>query len=734
MLHAVVVQSPLAHARVRHRDASAALAQAGVVAVVFAEHIPGTNRVGPIFQDEPVLAEGEVHHVGMPVALVVAEEREQAEHAARLVQVDYEPLPAILSIEAALEAQSFLTSPHVIARGDLSEGFSRAAVIVSGETETPGQDHFYLETQCARAWELEGGHWHVVSSTQHPNEVQRMVARVLGLSANQVVCEVPRLGGGFGGKESQAANIACLAALGARVAGRPVSLWLRRHEDMAITGKRHPFLGAWRAGFAADGELLALEVSLWSDGGCSQDLSVAIMDRALFHLDNACYIPNLRFQGQVCRTHLPSNTAFRGFGGPQGMVMVEAAIAAGAEQLGMDPAELRRRNYYRPGRDRTPYGQLVPAPRLDRIHEELDRRCDYSGRRRAIEAENLRRATSRGPERWLRRGIALQPIKFGISFTNAPLNQAGSLVMIYADGSVQINHGGTEMGQGLHSKMLAVASAELGLPQTRLRLMNTSTDKVPNTSATAASSGADLNGQAVAEACRQLRGRMAAAMSPRLGCAPEELRFEQGELRAPSGQCLSFAEASLQCWLQQVNLSAVGFYRTPGIAYDRPAGQGTPFYYFAYGAAVIEVEVNGLTGEHRIRQVDVLHDVGDSLSPAIDVGQVEGALVQGLGWLSNEAVLYDARGRCLTRGPSTYKIPAAGDLPRAWRVELLEDAAQEGTIHGSKAVGEPPLMLAIGLIGALRQAIGAFGPGPVKLRLPATPEHTLLAIEAQRGG
>jgi xanthine dehydrogenase large subunit len=742
MLHAVFVPSPHAHARILGRDADLARTMPGVHAVLFHDDIPGDPRVGPIVHDEAVLADGIVHHTGMPVALVVADTREQAEAAAHAVVLHWEPLPATLTIDAAIESDSYLTEPHVIARGDAEAALAASDCVVSGEVRTPGQDHFYLETHCARAIPDEGGAWKIWSSTQHPTEVQRMVARVLGIGAHMVTCEVPRLGGGFGGKESQAANVAALAALGAHATGRPVSLWLDRATDMASTGKRHPFLARYRAGFDRDGRIRVLLAQLWSDGGFALDLSPAVMDRALFHLDNAYFLEALRFEGRCCRTNLPSNTAFRGFGGPQGVLVVESAMDAAAQALGMDPAEVRRASYYAtPDRSTAPYGQVVPDARIGALHARLAQTSEYVARRADIESEHARareaiaagRATP--AQRWLRRGIALVPVKFGISFTNAPLNQAGALVLVYADGTVQLNHGGIEMGQGLHTKMLAVCSDTLGVSLPRIRVLNTSTEKVPNTSATAASSGSDLNGQAVRDACETLRARIAPIAGDLLGCATAEVRFAGDAVHAPSGRTVPFAEVAATCWLRQVSLSATGFYRTPGIAYDKATGRGTPFFYYAWGAAVFEVELNGLTGEHVIRRVDVLHDVGDSLNPSLDIGQVEGAIVQGIGWLTNEEVLFRANGAVLTRGPSTYKVPAAGDVPGAFHVALLEHATQPGTIGGSKAVGEPPLVLAIGVVGALRHAVGGFSKvagAPVALGLPATPERLLGAVEAVR--
>jgi xanthine dehydrogenase large subunit len=525
-----------------------------------------------------------------------------------------------------------------------------------------------------------------------------------------------------------------MAALGAYVTGRPVKVWLNRDEDMRQTGKRHPFFSRFRAGFSEDGELLALDVNIFSDGGFSLDLSPAVMDRALFHLDGAYHISNVRFCGRVCKTHLPSNTAFRGFGGPQGVFVVEEAINRAAERLGIDPTTLRLRNLYGPApRNTTHFGQEVRHNRLPRIAGELLESSEYQRR-----AEEIARINAQN--KWVKRGIGLQLVKFGISFTNAILNQAGALLHIYADGTVQLNHGGTEMGQGLHTKMLTVCAHELGVPVESVRAMPTSTEKVPNTSATAASAGSDLNGQAVRGACDTLKQRMAPVACDLLGVSAERapmLTFAGGAVTDPERpeRSITFSELAKTCWLRRVSLSATGYYSTPGIQYDPVAGRGTPFFYFAFGGAVVEVEVHGLTGEHRVIRADILHDVGDSLVPSIDKGQVEGAFVQGLGWLTCEEVLFRADGTAVTTGPSTYKIPAFGDPPLDFRVALLEQASQPEVIHGSKAVGEPPFLLAIGAITALRRAIGAFGPPrqEVDLALPATPEAILRAVERARG-
>jgi xanthine dehydrogenase large subunit len=731
VLVAHLVTSPIAHGRILSLDVSDAASLDGIHAVLTVADVPGDPLIGPAVHDEPILASEMVHYIGQPVALVVGENYDVCREAARRVVVDYEPLPSILTIEDARANDAFLTEPHVIARGDLEDAFADSDVVVEAAYTNGAQNHFYLETQAALALPVEGGGIHVFSSTQHPTEIQKLVGLVLGLDRNKVVCEVPRMGGAFGGKESQASSFACYAALGVHHTGRPVKVWLNRDQDMSITGHRHPFSSRYKAGFDGEGRLKALEVELFSDGGWSLDLSHAIMDRALFHLDNAYYIPALKFVGRVCRTNLPSNTAFRGFGGPQGMLVVEDAINRFAERMGMDPAEVRRRNFYGPApRNRAPYGQEITDNHIARLTETLLTDADYDARRVQIDAFNA-------ANHHMIRGIGFQPVKFGISFTMSMLNQAGALVLVYTDGTVQLNHGGTEMGQGLHTKMLAVAAHELGVLVSDIRVMNTATDKVPNTSATAASSGSDLNGQAVLIAAREIRERMRPQAAEMLDTSDlEAIVFQGGRVFVPGYEHhgISFADLANACWFNQISLASTGYYRTPGISYDHATGQGTPFHYFAYGGAVVEVEVSTFTGEYRVKRVDIIHDVGDSLVPSIDVGQVEGGFIQGLGWLSMEEVLFDATGRSITVGPSTYKIPAMGDTPMDFRVALLERAKQPGVIHGSKAVGEPPLMLAIGVLTALRHAIASCGAAntEVSLEPPCTPEAVLRAVLRQR--
>jgi xanthine dehydrogenase large subunit len=723
MLVGLPIYSPHARAKIVRRDGTIARMLPGIHAVLFAADVPGDNLIGPIFHDETLFAEDEALCVGHTVALIVGESLAQCRAAAKSLDIGYEVLEPVLTIADAIAAEQFHTQPHRIARGDVDSAIEAASEVVRGTASSGGQDHFYLETQAALALPGEQGEMHVYSSTQHPTEIQKMVALVLGLNASDVVCEVPRMGGGFGGKESQATHWAAFAALGAQVTGRPCKVWLDRDRDMVQTGNRHPFWTRYEAAFDDSGRITALRAHIYSDGGFSIDLSGAVLDRAVFHLDNAYYLPVCELVGQVCKTNLPSNTAFRGFGGPQGMVVVEDAINRYAERTGQDPAVIRARNHYGDApRNTAPYGQEITQPRVDRIWQELSASSDYEQRRSEIDAFN---ATSR----WVKRGIAYQPVKFGISFTASVLNQAGALILIYTDGTIQLNHGGTEMGQGLHSKMLAICAHAFGVSTARIRAMNTRTDKIPNTSATAASSGSDLNGQAVQNACDQLLARMRPVAAELLGVDEDAVTFA-GDAVHGGGASVAFPELANACWVRQISLHSAGFYRTPGIHYDHATGSGEPFFYYAYGASVLEVEVNGLTGEHRLQRADILHDAGKSLIPSIDIGQVEGAFIQGYGWLTMEEVIYSDTGVLKTPGASTYKVPAMGDVPLQMNVSLLERADQFSTIHGSKAVGEPPFMLALGVVTALRHAIGSFSAngGEVELAIPATPEAILRAV------
>ena len=730
MLVGMAVPSPIARGRFTKRDITKAQAVDGVALMLTETGIPGHNDIAPFTHDEPLISAGEVFAIGQTVAFIVGESYAACRKAAAAIEWEWEEDEPILSVREAVKHGKYLTEPHVMKRGDVDKALSEAPLRFQGEVDTGGQDHFYLESHVALSVPEEDGTYRVYSSTQHPSEVQAKVAEVLGKRQYQIVVETKRMGGGFGGKETQGAIFAALAALGTLHTGRPVKVWLNRDQDMMQTGKRHPFYSTYDAGFDNDGNLLALKVDGYSDGGWSGDLSGPILDRYMFHLDNAYYIPNLHLTGRVAKTNLVSNTAFRGFGGPQGMVVIEQIMDRAAFKLGLDPAEIRQRNFYGDApRNMTQYWQEVPADRSQRIYDELIASSEYTQRRAAIDEFNKNST-------WVKRGIGYQPVKFGISFTNTMLNQAGALVLIYADGSVQLNHGGTEMGQGLHTKMLAVCAHELGVPMDHIRLMTTATDKVPNTSATAASSGSDLNGAAVQQACQILKGRLLPVAAQLLNASEEQVIFEDGWVYKDGDEAnkIQFSKVTMEAYVQQISMSSTGFYRTPGIKYDASIGRGKPFHYFAYGGAVLEVEVNGLTGEHRLLRVDILHDVGHSLVPSIDRGQIEGAFIQGLGWLTCEELIWSDKGFLRTHSPDTYKIPAVGEAPLDFRVHLLDRAAQDDVIHGSKAVGEPPFMLAIGVLSALQHAIGAYASQPKEFQLgiPATSEAVLRAIEDVR--
>ncbi|HEY8902495.1 MAG TPA: xanthine dehydrogenase molybdopterin binding subunit, partial [Chthoniobacterales bacterium] len=722
------VRSPHAHARILRIDTTRAAEMPGVVTVLTAGDVPGTNDVGCSRPDEILLADSVVEFHGHMVACVVGESEAACRAAADAVEVEYEPMPPIVTIAEAVAASSFHTEPNYIRRGDVRAALVAAPRKLSGHLDIGGQDHFYLETHAAWAEVLPDGGIFVSSSTQHPTEIQTIVAQVLGLQRNEVVVEAPRMGGGFGGKETQGNTWAALVALASWKTRRSVRIQLDRDLDMQLTGKRHPFHADFEVGFDEEGRVLAARVDLISNGGWSLDLSLPITDRALFHLDNAYYLPAVEFSGRVAKTNLVSNTAFRGFGGPQGMVVIEEIMDRIARTLGLPPETVRERNlYYGTGEtNTTPYGQEVGDNRIRELWSGVLSDADFTTRRRHVDEWNARHSMAK-------RGLAITPVKFGISFTFTPYNQAGALVLAYADGSVQVNHGGTEMGQGVHTKILGIAMRELGLPAEKIRMMATRTDKVPNTSATAASCGADLNGAAVSAACVKLKARLAVLAAKLLEAHPaDEPIFADGRVwfAATPEKSIGFAELCSKAHLERISLSATGFYKTPDIHWDRTLGKGRPFYYFAGGAAVSEVEVDGWTGMHRVRRVDILHDVGESLNPGVDRGQIEGGFVQGMGWLTREELLWDEKGRLLTHSASTYAVPAFSDAPEDFRIRLLPMAAQEGTIHGGKAVGEPPLMLAISVREALRDAIGAFGPpgGLVNLPAPATCEAIYFAI------
>ncbi len=736
ILDAWIVRSPTASARNLRIDVSAARALKGVSAVLTASDIPGRNQIGCVLEDEVLLAEETIEYHGQPVALVIGDSIEVCRSAAALVRLSYDEAPPILDAATALDQGRLFAPWQVIERGDVKGALERSTHTFSGQFCSGGQEHFYLETHAALARIDRENGVHIESSTQHPSENQTLIAQVLGLPRNQVVVESPRMGGGFGGKETQATIVGALAALGAMHQRRPVRLMLDRDEDFRITGKRHPFFSRFDVGHDDAGRILALDIDLVANAGWSADVSLSVIEVAVLHVDNACYIPDFRVRGAAVRTNLPSNTAFRGFGAPQSILVMEEILDRVARRVGRPPHEVRLLNFYqREGKAAiTHYGQHQTDFRLGTIWNRLLEASKFEQRREEIVRWNAAKHD-------VRRGIAITPVKYGVGFSTSALNQAGALVLVFADGSVQVNHGGTEMGQGLHTKLLGVAIRELGVERRQVRMMRTRTDKVPNTSATAASSGADLNGAALADACRTLRGRLCPPACTlfherfQLSVQPAELRFAQGHVWAGNFS-VPFSDVVGRAYWERIPLAATGFFRMPDVHFDREKGRGQPFAYFAYGAAVAEVEVDGLTGDFQIRRMDVLHDAGNSLNPGIDRGQIEGGIVQGIGWLTREDLRFDERGRLLSHGASSYLIPAFSDAPRDFRVSLLADAHEEKAIHGGKSTGEPPIMLAISVREALREAVAAFShpmaAAEIDLPAPATMEAIFHAIQKRR--
>ncbi len=724
LLHMAVGVSQRAHALIESMDLSAVAQSPGVVAVLTAEDIPGKNDYGAVVADDPILAPGLVQYVGQPVFVVAAGSVDQARKAAGLARIGYRELDPILDLDAAVEAGSFVLPSETIRRGDSAAAIEAAPHRLAGRTGVGGQDQFYLEGQIAMALPREDGDFYVYSSTQHPGEVQHAVARALGLASKDVVVECRRMGGAFGGKESQPALIACLAAIVARHTGRPAKLRLDRDADMIITGKRHDYQIDYAAGFDDDGLLRGVDFTFASRCGMSADLSGAVNDRTMFHCDNAYYLENVSILSHRCKTHTVSNTAFRGFGGPQGMFAIENLMDEIACRLGLDPLDVRKRNLYGVGeRDLTHYQQKVEDNNLLELIERVEAESEYRARRAAIREEN-------GNHPVFRRGIALTPVKFGISFTATHLNQAGALVHVYTDGSVHLNHGGTEMGQGLNTKVAQVVAEEFSIDIDRIKITAADTSKVPNASATAASAGSDLNGKAAQAAARTIRERLITFAAEHFDVAPDRVVFRDNRVSI-GGEETSFTELVKLAYFARISLSATGFYRTPKIHYDRSTFSGRPFFYYACGAAVSEVIIDTLTGEYRPLRVDILHDCGRSLNPAIDLGQIEGGFIQGMGWLTTEELWWDEAGALKTHAPSTYKIPVCSDLPPDFRVTMLESAGnREDTIHGSKAVGEPPLMLALSVFFAIKDAVAGVGDYRLSPRLaaPATPEAVLRAV------
>ncbi len=727
-LHAALGLSPVAHGRLLGVDREALMALPGVVAVLTAEDIPGENNCGPLLHDDPLLAHGTLSYLGQPVFAVIATDRHLARRAAAQAArvIRHEALPAVLTAREAHAAGQYVVPPMHLQRGDAAAALAAAPLRWQGEWAVGGQEQFYLEGQISYALPQEDHGLLLHCSTQHPSEMQQLVAHALGWESHRVQVQCRRMGGGFGGKESQSALFACVAALAADRLQRPVKLRLDRDDDFLITGRRHGFDYRWDVGFDAEGRLLAAEVDLIANCGHSADLSAPVMTRALCHFDNAYWLPHVALHGFCARTNTQSNTAFRGFGGPQGALAMEVILDGIARRLGLDPALVRQRNFYTDEGDRnvTPYGQRVEDNLMQPLSAQLLQDSDYARRREEIAAFN---ATS--PV--LKRGLAFTPLKFGISFNVVHLNQAGALVHVYTDGSVLVNHGGTEMGQGLNTKVAQVVAQTLGLPLAAVRASATDTSKVANTSATAASTGADLNGKAAQDAARRIRDRLAPLAAELLDAPADALQWADGRVSVTGRPeaALPFGQLVQQAYLRRIQLWSEGFYATPGLHWNRQTLQGRPFYYFAFGAAVAEVLVDTLTGEYRVLRADALHDVGQSLNPALDIGQVEGAFVQGQGWLTTEELRWHPQsGKLLTHAPSTYKIPTANDMPLDFRVHLFGRPNAADSIHRSKAVGEPPLLLPFAVLLALQDAVASVRPEAPPLRAPATAERVLAAL------
>ncbi|WP_114009309.1 xanthine dehydrogenase molybdopterin binding subunit [Cohaesibacter intestini] len=730
-LHGYFGVSERAHARLLSLDLAPCLAVKGVVGVITAEDIPGINDISPNhLDDEPVFPTDVCSYWGQPLFAVIAESRDIARRAAMLAEVQYEDLPHVTDALAAKEAcGTYVAKPMTLKRGDADRALEAAPRRLKGQMRMGGQDHMYLEGQIAFALPGEDEDVLVHASTQHPSEAQHMVARVLGVPSHSVTIQVRRMGGGFGGKETQMNIFCAIAALAAKKWNRPVKLRPDRDLDMTATGKRHDFIVDYEVGFDEDGRIEAVRGDYIARCGYSSDLSGPVTDRALFHADNAYFYPHVRLDSHPMKTNTVSNTAFRGFGGPQGVIAAERIIEEVAYAVGKDPLEVRKANFYGgPGRDVTPYHQVVEDNILERLVGELEGRADYQARRAAVIAFN-HEAVAKGQIE--RKGIALTPVKFGVSFTATWYNQAGSLLHIYTDGSIQLNHGGTEMGQGLNVKVAQVVADAFQVDLERIKITRTATDKVPNTSATAASSGTDLNGMAALDAAEQIKARLIAFAAEKWSVSEKDIQFLPNRVRIGDEE-LAFDALIKEAYLARVQLSAAGFYKTPKIHWDREKGEGRPFLYFAYGAAVSEVTIDTLTGEYRVERADILHDVGKSLNPVLDIGQVEGAFVQGMGWLTTEELWWDDAGRLRTHAPSTYKIPLASDIPAIFNVSLADwSENQERTIKRSKAVGEPPFMLAASVLEALSMAVASvadYGQCP-RLDAPATPERILMAVD-----
>mgnify|MGYP000067039662 CR=1 FL=1 len=727
-LHAAVGQSEYAHANILSMDLSAVKSAEGVVAVITVEDVPGHTDIGPVFPGDPVLAIGKVEFVGQPIFAVAATSFDLARKAVKLAKIDYQELEAVLTVKDALAKQNFVRPPFTMKRGDAESAIAGAQHQLSGEITVGGQEHMYLEGQVSTAEPTEDGGMSIYTSSQHPSEVQKLVAEVLDIPLNKVLVDMRRMGGGFGGKETQAAPWACIAALLANETKRAVKFKLARMDDMIMTGKRHPFENNYSVGFDNNGQIKGINIEVNGNCGYSPDLSDAIVDRAMFHSDNAYFLDQASVTGNRCKLNTVSHTAYRGFGGPQGMMTIEMVMDDIARHLGKDPLEIRKINLYgKDDRNETHYHQTVEHNNLAEIIESLELSSDYQARRKAITEFNSNNSI-------LKKGIALTPVKFGISFTVQHLNQAGALVHIYTDGTIHLSHGGSEMGQGLNTKVAQIVAEEFQVDVDTVATSSARTDKVPNSSPTAASSGTDLNGKAAEAAAKTIKQRLIDFACEKYQVTAQQVKFENNTIIVGE-QTFSFAEFSQIAYMGRVSLSSTGFYKTPKIHFDRATGQGRPFFYYATGASVSEVLIDTLTGEYKTLRTDILQDVGHSINPAIDIGQIEGAFVQGMGWLTTEELMWNEKGRLLSNNPATYKIPAINDAPEDFRVVLLPDAPnREHTIYNSKAVGEPPFMLGMSVWSALKDAISSISDykhSPI-LDTPATPERVLWAVEAAK--
>lgn len=725
-LHAAVGQSIHAHANIISMDLSAVKAAEGVVAVVTVEDVPGHTDIGPVFPGDPILAIGKVEFVGQPIFAVAAISYDLARRAVKLAKIEYQVLEAVLTVKDALAKQHFVRPPFTMQRGDSKSAIANAEHQLSGEIVVGGQEHMYLEGQVSTAVPTEDGGMNIYTSSQHPSEVQKLVAEVLDIPLNKVLVDMRRMGGGFGGKETQAAPWACIAALLAYETNRSVKFKLSRVDDMVMTGKRHPFENNYRVGFDRKGQIQGIDIEVNGNCGYSPDLSDAIVDRAMFHSDNAYFLDQATITGNRCKLNTVSHTAYRGFGGPQGMMTIEMVMDDIARYLGKDPLAIRKINLYgKDDRNETHYHQKVEHNNLSELIDSLEQSSDYQARRQEISQFNANNAV-------LKKGIALTPVKFGISFTVQHLNQAGALIHIYTDGTIHLSHGGSEMGQGLNTKVAQIVAEQFQVDVDTVAISSARTDKVPNSSPTAASSGTDLNGKAAEAAAKTIKQRLIDFSCEKYQVTPEQVSFKNGHIIVGE-HTFSFAEFSQIAYMGRVSLSSTGFYKTPKIHFDRASGKGRPFFYYATGAAVSEVIIDTLTGEYKTLRTDILQDVGQSINPAIDIGQIEGAFIQGMGWLTTEELVWNEQGRLLSNNPATYKIPAISDAPKDFRVTLMPDAPnREHTIYNSKAVGEPPFMLGISVWSALKDAISSISDYKISpvLNTPATPERVLMAVEA----